>query len=103
MTLRELINTNPFEDVDVYENVCGWGIALCGAYDLTEDAENEFSTVLDAEVDLKPVTPHGYAIVILDTLDGDDDDNCDTFRRLMAGLAGYCSESNYYKWFILKD
>lgn len=100
-TVREFIKKEA--DIDIYDNVCEeLGIAFCGPMGLTEEGEKHFSQILDLKVEIY-VDSEGYYNALLDI---DDEHEVVWKRRLrlakefFEGMAGYCSEKNYEKWFI---
>ena len=84
-------------DIDVYDDVTDeLAIAFCGPLILTEAGEKEFSDVLDYEIE----EHSNCAIVHVD----DADENVWKKRLNRAivffnSAAGYCSVSEYEKWF----
>ncbi|MBP5461938.1 MAG: hypothetical protein J6Y20_07425 [Lachnospiraceae bacterium] len=95
MKVRDLIQQEI--DIDVYDDVCEeLGIAFCGPAKLTEAGEKKFADVLELPVEIK----RDYAVVGID----DPDDKVWKARLkkaklLFNSLAGYCSVSDFEKWF----
>lgn len=99
MTVRDLIQQDI--DIDVYDDVCEeLGVAFCGPQKLTEEGKKEFSDVLAYPVHFNQFTDCMYAIVEID--DPDDavwEKRLERARLFFEGMAGYCSCSDYDKWF----
>lgn len=84
-------------DVDVFDDVCDTlSIAFCGPAELTEEGEAHFATALSL----------GFTFVgdvALIHVDDPDEKtwlrNLKQAKELFYSLAGYCSESDYDKWF----
>lgn len=91
--LFDFINANE-EDIDVYVDFID-GIAVCPPVVLTEEGKKHFADALELEV-------KNYTVI------GDDKDYQDLENKkgrlmlawkLLTSLAGYCSCSDYDKWF----
>ena len=103
-TVREFIKR--CEDIDIYDDVCeGLGIAFCGPMGLTEDGEKRFSKIIDLKVDIYSYDD-GYINAVLRI----NDESSKVWKcrlriakEFFEGMAGYCSEENYDKWFIEID
>lgn len=90
MTVRELMAM--CIDIDVYDDYNeSLGIAYCGPMALTDEGEKEFGKAMDLEVSV----PYDVAIVHVN----DDEELLDIVVRLFCAAAGYCSESEWAKWF----
>lgn len=94
MTIKDLIR----EDIDIdvcddYDERC-W-IAKCGAFRLTDAGEQRFWKAL--EVPVYMTTGREYNIAILHCTSEEEAQIC---KELFFGLAGYCTESDYERWFI---
>ena len=96
MKVKEFIKQDI--DIDVYDNVCEeLGVAFCGPMYLTKEGKKRFSDVLEFDIDID--FENDVAIV---DVDGDDDvwekqlEEAETFFNAMAG---YCSVTDYGKWF----
>ena len=84
-------------DVDVYDNVCEeLAIAFCGPMSLTEEGKREFSDVLEYEVDYD----ENYNVAIVDVDMPDWKTRLRKAKDLFYGMAGYCADEDYEKWFI---
>ena len=99
MTVRDLIQQGI--DIDVYDDVCEeLGIAFCGPQKLTEEGKKEFSDVLDYPVKLHY---NGLDTVVIVNIDDPDDavweKRLERAKLFFEGMAGYCSCSDYDKWF----
>ena len=83
--------------VDVYDDVCEeLAIAFVGPAELTEEGKEYFADVLELEADLCE------AVAILKIDDPDDkvwEARLSRSKELFEGLAGYCAESQYKRWF----
>lgn len=96
MKVKDLIA----EDIDIdvcddYDERC-W-IAKCGAYRLTDAAEQKFYKALDIEVELMP------RIAVLKCDDADEkkaEANAQACKEFFFSLAGYCAAEDYDKWFV---
>lgn len=99
MKVRELLKLEI--DIDVYDNVCEeLGIAFCGPVELTKEGREHFRESLEYDVELDNI-PGPYAGII-----GVVDIDCDEWeeklkkaKELFYSMAGYCSVSEYEKWF----
>lgn len=95
MKVKDLIE----EDIDIdvcddYDERC-W-IAKCGAYRLTDAAEQLFHRALDIEVEMMP------KVAILKCDDEDEsvaEANAQACKKLFFSLAGYCPADEYDMWF----
>ena len=101
MTVRELIEQDI--DIDVYDDVCeALGIAFCGPQELTEEGKDEFKDVMDYQV---TINPNSYGNIPTAIIAVDDKDEAVWKHRLsraklfFEAAAGYCSVSDYEKWF----
>lgn len=103
-TVRDFIKRS--EDINIYDDVCEeLGITFCGPMGLTEEGEKRFSEILDLKVDIY-TDRHGYKSAVLRI----DDESAKVWKRRLRiakeffeGMAGYCSEEKYEKWFIEID
>ena len=103
-TVRNFIKLDA--DIDIYDNVCEeLGIAFCGPMGLTEEGEREFAEILDLNVDIY-TSGDGYKTAVLRI----DDESSKVWKRRLRiakeffeGMAGYCCEQDYEKWFIEID
>lgn len=102
-TIRSFLDLEA--DIDISDDVCeSLCIAFCGPMGLSEEGEKEFSEILNLKVIV--FTHHdGYSSAVLNI----DDENETVWKRrlkiskkLFEGMAGYCSEKDYDKWFIEK-
>lgn len=99
MRIRELMT---FEiDVDIANNVTdSLGCCLVCPMKLTEEGEREWGDVLDYVVDVHGDDNYAECIV-------DDDPNIKwqtkkkRLNYFLSSAAGYCSEDDYDKWFIV--
>lgn len=99
MFTKEFYDT--YGDIDVYDDtVEELGIAFCGAI-LTDEGKERFHSVLDLEVTINDGSYGEVAIVSLPETQ---------WRRalnvlidLFDGVAGYCSEEDWNKWFKFLD
>ena len=87
-------------DIDVIDDVTDdlW-IAKCGAWKLTEEGKKHFRSVLPLKVEYMENWEGLVACVLLDHRK-----DWERLERkcieLFEALAGYCSESDFKKWFI---
>lgn len=86
-------------DIDVYDNVCDEiGIAFCGPLKLTEAGEAEFKDVLDYDIEVN--VRDGYADI--DVQFDDWEKRLKRAKLFFYGAAGYISEEDFNKWFIIE-
>ena len=84
-------------DIDVYDDVCDdLAIAFCGPMELTDEGKERFKTALELPIHLCT----DYVLVEVD----DEDENVmwdrlNNAKELFEGMAGFCSEENWNKWF----
>ena len=95
MKVRDLLKMDV--DIDVYDDVCdSLSIAFCGPAELTEEGEAHFATALSLDFTF-------IGDVALIHVDDPDEKtwkrNLKQAKELFCGLAGYCSEADYNKWF----
>lgn len=106
-TIKDLLSLEISIDVvdDVTDDLC---IAFDGPITLTEDGKKHFSAVLDLPVIVPKISKDDGTHTVF--LNGDTacvliDDREDWERlehkciELFEAMAGYCSESNWNKWF----
>ena len=97
MKVKDLIKLDI--DIDVYDNVTDDGIAIafCGPIELTDEGKFKFEIALNREVELSD----GVAVVNVE--DEYFPDNWELYLKnaseFFYSAAGYCSESDYQKWF----
>ena len=84
--------------IDVYDDVCEeLAIAFEGPQELTEAGKKHFENVLDYEVELDE--KDGSATLMI----GNSkywEKKLERAKELFYGMAGYCSEKDYNKWFV---
>lgn len=97
MKVKDLLTMDV--DIDVLDNICdALEIAFVGPAKLTDEGLKEFADVLEYEV--KMHEEYGYCIIPCD-----DDSNIKwqtklrRAKELFSALAGYCSTTDYDKWF----
>lgn len=99
MTVRELLGMEI--DIDVIDDVCEeLYICFCGPMKLTPEGAERFSDVLDYPVSMLNYTDCSYAVVHID--DPDDhvwQEKLHKAKEFFEADAGYCSDSDYDKWF----
>lgn len=95
MKVRDLLNMEI--DIDVYDDVCEeLGIAFCGPLGLTDEGKNQFSEVMDYEVQIG----NDCAIVCID--DAEDKvwkHKLRLAKEFFESAAGYCDADDYDRWF----
>ena len=94
MKVKDLIA----EDIDIdvcddYDERC-W-IAKCGAYRLTDAAEQKFHEALDIPVYM--TTGRKTKVAILHCESEREAEKC---REFFFSLAGYCAAEDYDRWFV---
>jgi len=95
MKVRDLLSMEI--DIDVYDDYTEeLGIAFCGPAELTEEGKSEFGDVLDYDITIYD-NVNEAVISINDYPDAGG--RLLKASRLFYGLAGYCNESDYKKWF----
>ncbi len=89
--------------VDVYDDVCEeLAITFVGPAELTEEGKEYFADVLELDVDFYEAVAILNAAAILNIDDPDDKvwkARLSRSKELFEGLAGYCAESQYKRWF----
>ena len=99
VTIEELLKMEL--DIDVYDDYTEeLGIAFCGPAELTEEGRKYFEPVLKLNVAMvmDDTEFSDYGIVEINELDNPEE-ALDMLCELFNGLAGYCSETLYNKWF----
>lgn len=95
MTIREFINLDI--SVDVYDDVCDEiAVAFEGPQLLTETGMDHFAEVLNYRIELSDAALEAY--VLLDEHD-DWEDRLEKSKEFFYAAAGYCSETEYHRWF----
>ena len=103
MKIKDLL---PMEiDIDCYDNVCEEiGIAYCGPMELTEDGAREFADVMEYSIEIIK-DQIGYDVCII-TVDDDPNirwrEKLNRAKEFLYSIAGYCADTDYDKWFIVK-
>ena len=98
MKVRDLIEQEIC--VDVFDDVCEeLYIAMGGPICLTEDGEKKFSEVLDFGVKLHSNGQDIVGIVNVDDEEGKWQKKLKKAKHFFESAAGYCSASDYKKWF----
>ena len=83
-------------DVDVYDNVEeSLAIAFCGPAELTAEGKRKFAEALEYDIDVDEL--YGAAVVDVDCPDWINKLN--EAKAFFYAAAGYCTETNYDKWF----
>lgn len=97
MKVKDLLKMDIDIDVcDDYTEDCY--IAYVGVTELTEYGKKEFRRALELECEM-----YDDIVIIKCYVDGDDDEskkNVKNCTRLFYALAGYCSCTNYRRWFV---
>lgn len=102
-TLREYLTKGGDRDIDVCGEVYDFACAVCCLpIIITEEGEKRWGKVLDCPIVVCNKTAFG---VILDTeiVDKDEDSEIGETGRFLVSLAGYCSETDYDKWFKIPE
>ena len=96
MTVRDLLEMDV--SVDVYDNVVeDIAIAFEGPVRLTSEGETYFNYVLDCDVEF-PGEGESVAIIDIDTPDWAN--KLEIAKELFRSMAGFCSCSDYDRWFL---
>lgn len=100
MKLEEMLTGIDF-DVDVCDDYMDdLDVAFCPPICLTEAGREKFKDILD--LDVRVNKSHSYALVLID-----DKENCGYLHKMLVdfvwSLAGYCSDSDWNKWFYYPD
>lgn len=87
-------------DIDVYDNVCEeLGIAFCGPQELTDEGHEHFYDALYYDVEIIAGPYETLAIVDVDAEEGEWQKKLALAKELFYGMAGWCSEETYKRWF----
>lgn len=98
MKVRDLLKREI--DIDVWDNVCEeLGVAFCGPMELTEEGMKEFGEALDYEVEIHYYPQQTLAVVDVDGEEGVWQKKLKLAKRLFYGMAGFCSDADWKKWF----
>ena len=99
MKVKDLIKMDI--DVDVYDNVCDdIGIAFCGALELTDEGKAKFEIALNLDVESLDEDDAVCVINVDDEFFPDNwKFNLKRAKEFFYAAAGYCSESDWNKWF----
>jgi len=96
MKIRDFIKEEIDIDVcDDYDESCY--VAFCGAIELTEEGEKEFADVLDFNI---KIYTNGFPVAIIENVENDK--QVRKLGKLFYGMAGFCTEKDWNKWFIQK-
>ena len=100
MTVKDLLAIKNI-DIDVYDNYCEeLGIAYCGTQ-LTEQGNEKYKEILELEIELD--LKNDVAVILIDTPNRSEEE-CERLLRkacrMFNGMAGYCDEETYNKYFI---
>lgn len=99
MKVRDLLSLEI--DIDVADEVTDdLYIAFCGPMELTDEGKAHFADVLDFEVSF-----HRDIVIVHvdDPVESVWEANLDKAKELFEGMAGYCSCSDYDRWFKEED
>lgn len=100
MTFRQFIAQDV--DCDVFNTLTGGGdIAFVGPIALTDAGKEEFSSILDLQVQVDTDSKYPTAEVTIP-----DDGAIEKLRKLKTFLkaaAGYCPQSTWDRWFYFPD
>ena len=95
MKVKDLLKMDIDIDVcDDYDERCY--IAFCGEAKLTHEGEERFRDALELPITLNIKEDRVDNICIISCDTEHDAESC---RELFVALAGYCSESDYDRWF----
>lgn len=113
MTVGELIENYDCDasgDIDVYDDYDeSLGIAFCGGYILTDEGREHFKDALDINLEMGESGRYAIAHVnyfIDPDIDPDvdpDDPKFALLKQLFYGIAGYCADSDFKRWFTEKQ
>ena len=101
VTVKSFLATE--SDIDICDDVCEeLFIAYCGPMGLTKEGEEHFKEILNLPVTVY-TDSNGYSNAVLHI----DDSRSNVWKKRLAlakelfeGVAGYCSETDYEKYFI---
>lgn len=94
MTVKDLLTREI--DIDVCDDVSEeLYVAFCGPVALTDEGSAEFAGALDLPVEMYD----DFALVGCDGPEGVWQKRLYVARRLFYAAAGYCSTSDYKRWF----
>lgn len=84
-------------DMDVYDDVCdALAIAFCGPQELTPEGEEHFAEVLEYEIE---IYGENACVCVDDPEDKVWKRKLRKAQEFFESAAGYCSDSDYKKWF----
>jgi len=104
MKIKDFIKQEIDIDVcDDYDESCY--IAFVGPVELTDEGKQEFADVMDCDVEIVPDCAVGVENdkpVFYDNaiVHAESDAQVRALVRFFNATAGYCSESDYDKWFV---
>lgn len=94
MKVKELLNREI--DIDVVDNVCEeLYIAFCGPVKLTEEGKEQFKSILDIDVEFDG----SIAVIDVESTGDQWESVLRSVKKFFQAAAGYCSVTNYDKWF----
>lgn len=98
MTVREFIKQDI--EIDVYDDVTEeLGICFCGPMELTDEGKQHFKEVLDFEI---VICRSGTVVKVDDPDEAVWQKRLEQAKEFFFAAAGYCNESDYIKWFVIK-
>lgn len=113
MTVGELIENYDCDasgDIDVYDDYDeSLGVAFCGGYILTDEGREHFKDALDINLEMGESGHYAIAHVnyfIDPDIDPDvdpDDPKFALLKQLFYGIAGFCADSDFKRWFTEKQ
>ncbi len=81
-------------DIDCYADDESFGIAFCGPLELTQEGYNKFEAALWLEMEVSDDCSEAVIII-------PDEKHSKIAKEFFRAAAGYCSCSDYDKWFIM--
>ena len=92
MKVRDLLGKNV--DIDCYADDDSFGICFCGPLELTDEGYEKFQDVMSLDVVISDDKTEAY-------VDIPNDEISKKAKEFFYAAAGYCSCSNYDRWFII--
>ena len=99
MTIKEMLTeefAEQYGDLDIYNDVTdSMAPCFCGPIELTDEGKEYFKNVLELDIEVNDCC----AAVLVDDYGDSWSRAWGEAREFFSAAAGYCSESNYKRWF----